>query len=70
MGDLQRLNNMCDAANQYGLATQLNIIIALLSELKTNFNSLLTKLDSDAGVTDTDYSSSLAASSSTPSTIT
>lgn len=31
-----------------------------MSTLQTNFNALLAKLDSDAGVTDEDYSSSYA----------
>lgn len=34
--------------------------IAKLNELITAFNATLTKLDSDAGVTDTDYNSTLA----------
>lgn len=33
-----------------------------MGTLQTAFNSLLTKLDADAGVDDTDYSSSLATS--------
>lgn len=39
--------------NQEDLVTLLNTII-------TNFNAVLTKLDSDAGVTDTNYSSTYA----------
>lgn len=34
--------------------------VAVLATLKANFNSLLTKLDADAGVTDTNYSATLA----------
>jgi hypothetical protein len=34
-----------------------NQMAALVNELKSDFNALLTKLDADAGVTDTNYSS-------------
>ena len=41
------------------VAAQQNLVL----ELKANYNALLAKLDADAGVTDTDYASTLAATS-------
>jgi hypothetical protein len=35
-------------------------LIAELSEFETNFNAVLTKLDADGGVTDTDYNATYA----------
>lgn len=35
----------------------INQLAALTAELKADFNALLTKLDADAGVTDTNYAS-------------
>lgn len=34
-----------------------NQMVALLNQLRTKFNAVLTKLDADAGVTDTNYNS-------------
>ena len=34
-----------------------NQLVALVNEMKADFNALLTKLDADAGVTDTNYAS-------------
>ena len=34
-----------------------NALATLVNELKADFNALLTKLDADAGVTDTNYAS-------------
>lgn len=44
MGDLQKIDNMCEAARGYGLATQLNLIIALLNELRTDAATNRTEL--------------------------
>jgi hypothetical protein len=41
------------------LATALRDVADDLAEIRTQFIALLTKLDSDAGVTDTDYASTL-----------
>lgn len=35
-------------------------LVATLTEMETNFNAILTKLDADGGVTDTDYNSTYA----------
>ena len=39
------------------IITVINQLVAEVTELKADFNALLTKLDADAGVTDTNYSS-------------
>lgn len=44
MGDLQKLDNMCEAARGYALATQLNLIIALLNELRADAATNRTEL--------------------------
>ncbi len=48
-----RLNRMNPPSHDASVGTA-------LSEAITNFNALLAKLDADAGVTDTDYASTLA----------
>lgn len=57
-------------ANNYpGLDTLpdlLTKIYDLLIETKTDFNAVLAKLDADAGVTDTDYTSLHTLSSTSP----
>lgn len=41
-----------------------NVLTNEMEELKTNYAALLAKLDADAGVTDTDYASTLGNSGS------
>ncbi len=48
-----RLNRMNPSADDVQLGD-------LLQELITNQNAILAKLDADAGITDTDYASTLA----------
>lgn len=47
-----------DLAND--LKAKYNAAVTLINELKTDFGALLTKLDADAGVTDTNYAATLA----------
>lgn len=51
--------NPNDSTGTPGLATVLRDGIDDATELRTQFIALLAKLDADAGVTDTDYESSL-----------
>ncbi len=39
------------------LKTQVNVLVTEVTELKADHNGAMTKLDADAGVTDTNYSS-------------
>lgn len=44
------------------LITVINQLVALVTEIKTDYNAVLAKLDADAGVTDTNYASTRAIS--------
>ena len=44
-------------------------LVALTTELRTDFNAVLTKLDADAGVTDTNYSATRAIAAPAPDSI-
>jgi hypothetical protein len=46
----------------YNVGIHQGDLVDLIALVKTNFNAILTKLDADAGVTDTDYNSTLAVS--------
>lgn len=46
-----------------------NSLAASHADLVTKFNAVLAKLDADAGVTDTDYASTQAASSTSVDTL-
>lgn len=48
------------SAGKDDLATMLRDAVDDITDLRTQFSALLTKLDNDAGVTDTDYASTLA----------
>lgn len=50
-------------------AAVINQIVALVNELKADHNGAMTKLDADAGVTDTNYSSLRAVSAPDADTI-
>jgi len=51
------------------LKTKFNIAVTELAEIKADFNGTLTKLDSDAGVTDTNYSSTRAIAAPDPTAV-
>lgn len=42
------------------IITVINQLVALVNELKADHNGAMTKLDADAGVTDTNYNSTRA----------
>lgn len=46
-----------------------NAIVVDITDIRTKFNAVLTKLDADAGVTDTNYSATQAASALTTTAI-
>lgn len=56
------LNRLAPAAAHAKLGDVLVDLITGYNDLATQYNSLLAKLDADAGVTDTDYAATLAAS--------
>lgn len=47
-------------SNRMQLITELDFLRAELDDIRTKYAALLAKLDADAGVTDTDYASTLA----------
>ena len=53
-----------DGVNQGDLVTLLTNVVTIVNELKASVNATMTKLDSDAGVTDANYSSTNAVDSS------
>ena len=58
-----RIANIPDNITGKELRPILNAILADLTQLRTSHNGVCTKLDADAGVTDTNYSSLHAVSS-------
>jgi len=58
MADEDQVFRSCGSADN--LRTQFNALRAQVTEIHTQLDALLTKMDSDAGITDTDYASSLA----------
>ena len=52
------------------LKTQFNVAVTELAELKADHNGAMTKLDGDAGVTDTNYSSLRAIAAPDPASVT
>ncbi len=70
------LNRMAPPAREAMLGTLLaeliahnNALVADLTALRTQYNGLLTKLDADAGVTDTNYNVLRAMAAPTATTI-
>ena len=64
------LNNVADTGmNAKGLHDFYEKVQALITELRTNIIALHAKLDLDAGVTDTDYASTLDPSNPAPTNI-
>ena len=58
-GDLVRaLQNVRDAVNE--LQTQYTALLADVTAMRTSFNTAMTKLNADAGVTDTNYAAAAA----------
>lgn len=66
-GILADLTAITDLVNE--LKTDHATFKTVVTDLKTSLNSTLTKLDADSGVTDTNYSSGLAVSSSAPASV-
>lgn len=61
MSFTQVLNHAAlDTQTKQRLTDEFNKVNADLTELRTNFIALLAKLDDDAGVTDTNYESTLS----------
>ena len=71
---IQRLNTLesISSSDAQQLAIELNTLRTELDEIRANFNAVLTKLDADGGVTDTNYSAlnSLATTGATVTTTT
>lgn len=72
-----KLNTMSPAAADAKLGNvvadliaRVNAADAQVAALTTKFNAVLTKLDADAGVTDTNYSATQAAAAYTASAVT
>ena len=64
-----RLNgNASSKSEAFGLITELNALRAELTDIRTKYAFLLSKLDADVGVTDTNYAATaaLAAAQFTP----
>ena len=56
------LNRSMPIAKDVGLGDLLQELVTAYNDLATQYNALLAKLDSDGGITDTDYAATLAAS--------
>ena len=52
------------------LITQVNALVADLAALRTQYNAVMTKLDADAGVTDTNYNATRAMAAMTAAAVT
>ena len=64
---IQRLNTMrsLGTTDMQQLAIEFNALRQELDEVRANYNAVLAKLDADAGVTDTNYVSTLGVAAST-----
>ena len=51
------------------LADAVNTLSVTVAELKTDYNALLAKMDADAGITDTNYTATLAISGDTDTVV-
>ena len=56
----QKLNKSTPAAAEAALGDILNDLITAVNALQTDYNTLVTKLNADAGVTDTNYATTTA----------
>jgi len=56
----QKLNKSTPAAAEAGLGDILNDLITAVNALQTDHNTLVTKLNADAGVTDANYAATTA----------